>query len=174
MDKWLSKETKKKSERNYSEEEIQEGIKKKINQLTGNQPKEPIKEKEISEHSGYDDFFSYFMEFKNWLDQRTYLKGDIEKIETWVKNLYAKIETEVEEEEKMIKIPEKKKLLEDFKRIPPKLLDEKTRVALSKKLHGRQKTSSDAYYLRKLKPIIQDKLREAYYYEILKKILYFK
>lgn len=171
MDKWLSKKSSKKPEKNYSQEEILEGKKKKITELIGEKPKNTKKSNDIKEVTEEDDFFSYFMEFKNWLDQRTYLKGDIDKLETWVKNLYLKIETEEDQEISALNPSEKKTLIEDFKRIPPKLLDEKSRVALSKKLHGRQKTSSDTYYLRKLKTIVQEKLKEARYYEILKNIL---
>jgi hypothetical protein len=175
MDKWLSetdsKDRKKKPERNYSEKEVLDGKKRKISELIGNKPKKKEVKKKAEEISESDDFLSYFIEFRNWLNKRTYLKGDLDNIETWVKNLYSKIQSESIQELKSIEKTEKKSLIEQFKRVPPKLLDEKIRVALSKKLHGRQKTKSDNYYLRKLKTMVQEKLKEARYYEILKKIL---
>jgi len=178
MDKWLSSDKitgeKGKTPKKYTQEEIQEGKKRKIEELIGN-PSKTIKKNTINHPPIIeDDFLAYFMEFKNWLDQRTYLKGDIDKIETWIKNLYAKIESKNIQEEKIIEISERKKLIEDFKRVPPKLIEEKIRIALNKKLHRREKTNSDTYYLKKLKKIIQEKLREARYYEILKRILDYK
>jgi hypothetical protein len=99
------------------------------------------------------------------------LKGDLDKIETWIKKLYINLSSETEEisnkEEKNVN----KQLKELFKEIPVNFLDEKTRILLNKKLNGSKKTSSDTYYLRKLKASIQDKLNEAKYYEMLKKIL---
>ena len=62
-------------------------------------------------------------------------------------------------------------LIEQFRTIPPRLLDEKTRIAINKKLYGTKRTSSDNYYLKKLKSLIREKLNEASYYELLKKIL---
>ena len=111
------------------------------------------------------------MKFQKWLSKRTYIKGDLDNIETWIKNLYGKIQLETLQEEKTEKKLEGKSLIEQFKRIPPKFLDEKTRIAINKKLHGRKKTSSDSYYLRKLKTIILEKLKEATYYEMLRNIL---
>jgi len=62
-------------------------------------------------------------------------------------------------------------LIEQFRTIPPTFLDEKTRIAINKKLNGTKRTSSDNYYLRKLQSLIREKLNEAEYYELLKSIL---
>ncbi|GAH14295.1 unnamed protein product, partial [marine sediment metagenome] len=43
--------------------------------------------------------------------------------------------------------------------------------AKNKKLKGMNKTNSDNYYLRKLKSIVREKLKEAEYYAILRDIL---
>ena len=67
----------------------------------------------------------------------------------------------------------KSELCNQFKKIPHNFLDEKTRVAINKKMRGTKRTNSDNYYLRKLKTMVQEKLKEASYYEILKKILEF-
>lgn len=172
IDKWLAdpraKERKRKLNKKFErlpEEKVQELKKKKIqnlihdNKLNNTQPKEE------------NDFLSQIVEFKEWLNQRHYLKGDLDKIEAWIKKLYIKLSSETEEisnkEEKSLK----SQLKEQFKEIPVNFLDEKTRILLNNKLNGTKKTSSDAYYLRKLKSSIQGKLKEAKYYEILRKIL---
>ena len=66
---------------------------------------------------------------------------------------------------------EKKLLIEEYKSIPPKFIDENTRIALNKKIRNMKRTNSDNYYLRKLKKIIQEKINEAKYYKCLEKIL---
>jgi len=174
MDKWLEKENAdSKPERVYTKEEIEGGKKKRILELVGkksaeNNPKKKPSEKEEPP----SDFFTYILEFKTWLSQRTYIKGDLDKLEIWIKNLYNKLDIEGSEEGiKNNKKTNKKPLSEQFKRIPPKFIEEKMRLAISKKLRGTKGTSSDAYYIRKLKGIIQEKLKEAEYYEVLKKIL---
>jgi hypothetical protein len=111
------------------------------------------------------------LDFKDWLDKRTYLKGDIEKIETWINNLHSEIKFKKEEEQKQMNNYDRKSLIEEYKSIPVKFLEEKIRIALNKKIHGTQRTNSDNYYLRKLKNTIQEKLNEVKYYEILQKIL---
>jgi len=174
MDKWISKDKSgEKAEKVYTKEELEEGKKKRILELTGKQPaKKTQKKKTPEKEEPPSDFLSYILEFKKWLSQRTYIKGDIDKLEIWIKNLYNKLDLEEKEEGK--KTNEKKnkvQLSEKFKRIPPKFIEEKMRLAITKKLRGTKGTSSDAYYIRKLKGIIQEKLKEAEYYEILKKIL---
>jgi hypothetical protein len=111
-------------------------------------------------------FLEEVLEFKNWLNNRTYLKGDLEKIETWIKNLYTKL---VIDSEKSVK--QRKELQIRYKEIPPSFLEEKMRIAINKKLRGTQRTNSDNYYLRKLKSIVKEKLKDAEYYEIISKIL---
>jgi hypothetical protein len=173
MDKWLaskeSKEEKIKRDRIFkslSKEKKDQLKKRKIQDLT-------LKEDQKSDKiSIKDEFLSNIIEFKNWLNERTYLKGDIDKIETWIKNLYLKIKLEDNRQNELyFDNNERKELLELYKKIPPKFLDEKTRIALNKKLYGGKKSSSDYYFLKKLKENIDEKLREAEYFEILKKIL---
>ncbi|MFX0165316.1 MAG: hypothetical protein ACFFAG_14545 [Promethearchaeota archaeon] len=172
IDKWLStkdsKEEKLRREKAYkslSEDEVKELKKKKIRSIG---EKGDQKSTEALES---DKFLQKVIEFKEWLNQRTYLKGDIEKIETWITNLYSSIEYEAELRAKSINISDKKSLMEEYKKIPPKFLDEKIRIALNKKIHGTTRTNSDNYYLRKLKGNIKERLIESKYYEILDKIL---
>jgi len=172
IDKWLSKKGSKEEEikreeafKHLTKREVSELKKKKIRNMV---QKESQQSKEESDS---EEFLSIIFEFKDWLNQRTYLKGDIEKIETWINILYSRIKYETDQKQKVISKSDKKKLIENYKEIPPKFLDEQTRLALNKKIHGTRRTNSDNYYLRKLKKSIQDILSEAKYYEILDKIL---
>lgn len=112
------------------------------------------------------EFLKDIIKFNNWLNQRNYIKGDVDKIETWIKNLYNKLALDIDNTG-----DEDKNLKEEYKQIPPTFLDEKTRIALNKKLRNVSRTSSDNYYLRKLNNAIKEKLKEAKYYETLRKIL---
>lgn len=174
MDKWLtkykSKEEKNKIEEVFKalpEEKVQELKKKSVRDLT----QKKRKKKEIKNKP--DDFLSYVIEFKDWLNNRTYLKGDIDKIETWIRNLNKKLDTE-KIQGLLAKNNVKSQLINQFRKIPHNFLDEKTRIAINKKIQVAKRNSSDNYYLRKLKITIQEKLKEASYYEILKKILEIK
>jgi len=172
IDKWLSEKGSKEEEikreeafKRLSKREVSELKKKKIRNMVQKDSQQS------SEESDSEKFLDNIIEFKEWLDQRTYLKGDIDKIETWIKNLYSGIKYVSDQKQKLINKDDKKKLIENYKKIPPKFLDEKTRLALNKKIHGTRRTNSDNYYLRKLKKSIQDKLYEGKYYEILDKVL---
>jgi hypothetical protein len=172
IDKWLTdkatKEEKIRREKLFKslpQEKVQELKKRKIRALT---EKEKLN---IQVKTSKEDFLSNIIEFKDWLNQRNYLKGDLDKIEIWIKNLHKKVEFEVEQEAQLSLINDKKQLIEEYKKIPPKFLDEKTRVAINKKLYNSKKNSSDYYFLRKLKDIVNKKLKEAEYYQILRKIL---
>ncbi|MHA2038857.1 MAG: hypothetical protein ACW972_03190 [Promethearchaeota archaeon] len=169
IDKWLSKKGSKEDElkrekafKNLSESEVKDLKKKKIRNMIQKD------DRKSSDKSDSEKFLTRIVEFKDWLNQRTYLKGDFEKIEMWINNLNSEIKIN---KLKLINNFDKKKVVEEYKKIPPKFLDEKTRIALNKKIHGTKRTNSDNYYLRKLKNIIQDKLFEAKYYEILDRIL---
>jgi deoxyadenosine/deoxycytidine kinase len=169
IDKWLSEKDSKeerikreKAFRSLSEGEVKDLKKKKIRNIV---KKDDLNAVESPES---DKFIDEILEFKEWLNQRTYLKGDIEKIETWIKNLNLKIETDKSKEEDS---NYKKKIIKEYKSIPPNFLDEKTRVAINKKIHGTERTNSDNYYLRKLKKTVQEKLNESKYYEILDGLL---
>ncbi len=173
IDKWFtkdnSKEERERSEKIFktlSEEEVQNLKKKSVRDLT--QKKSKIKEV----NGKPDDFLNYVIEFKDWLNQRTYLKGDIDKIEIWIKNLNKKLDYE-NTQGLMAKNNVINQLSNEFKKIPHNFLDEKTRIAINKKMRGTKRTNSDNYYLKKLNKIVQEKLKEASYYEILKKILEF-
>lgn len=168
IDKWLnekdSKEERIKREKAFkslSKQEVQDLKKKKIRDMV---KKIDHKSTETSER---DKFLDNIVEFKNWLNQRTYLKGDIAKIETWIKNLYSIVKYESRLRLESTNYNERGKLIERYKKIPPKFLDERTRVALNKLIHGTTRTNSDNYYLRKLKNFLKEKLKEAEYYEIL-------
>ncbi|MHA1916001.1 MAG: hypothetical protein ACW986_18455 [Promethearchaeota archaeon] len=168
IEKWLSdnnsKEEKIKREKAFkqlSKGEVQDLKKKKIRNII---EKENQKSAEISEK---DKFLQSILEFKEWLNTRTYIKGDIEKIETRITNLYLKLQSD----KKIATDNEKKLLIEEYRNIPLNLIDEKTRIALNKKIRNMKKTNSDNYYLRKLKKIIQERLNEAKYYQCIQKIL---
>lgn len=172
IDKWFtkdnSKEERERSEKIFktlSEEEVQNLKKKSIRDLT----QKKRKRKEVNGKP--DDFLSYIIEFKDWLNQRTYLKGDIDKIEIWIKNLNKKLDYE-NNQGLMAKNNVISELVTQFKKIPHNFLDEKTRNAINRKMRGTTQ-KNDYYYLRKLKEMVQEKLKEASYYEILKKILEF-
>jgi len=170
IDKWFSDKDSKEEElrreklfKTLPQEKVQELKKRKIRDLTE-------KEKLNADlNTKKEDFLSNILEFKDWLNQRNYLKGDLDKIETWVINLYKTVE--FEQESRLSLISDRKQLIDKYKKIPPKFLDEKTRVAINKKLYNSKKTSSDYYILRKLKETVNEKLKEAEYYHILRRIL---
>ncbi len=170
IDKWLSekdtKEERMKREaafKRLSKDEVEDLKKQKIRDMV---KKESQKSGEVLEE---DKILNKVLEFKEWLNKRTYLKGDIDKIETWIRNLSSTVNSVIVQES--IKSDEKREIIKKYKEIPPKLLDEKTRIALNKKIYGTKRTNSDNYYLRKLKSLIQEKLKEGEYYEILDKII---
>ena len=170
IDKWFSDKDSKEEElrreklfKTLPQEKVQELKKRKIRDLTEKEKlNADLKTKK-------EDFLSNILEFKDWLNQRNYLKGDLDKIETWVINLYKTVE--FEQESRLSLISDRKQLIDKYKKIPPKFLDEKTRVAINKKLYNSKKTSSDYYILRKLKEMVNNKLKEAEYYHILRRIL---
>jgi hypothetical protein len=172
IDKWLNekdtKEEKVKREKAFKQltkEEVHELKKKKIRDIVKKESENPYQDSEI------EKFLQQTIEFKDWLNQRTYLKGDLEKIEMWIKNLNSMVALSSERREKSTLYNEKKRLIEKYKEIPPKFLDEKIRVAINKLIHGMNRTNSDNYYIRKLKSILKEKLREAEYYDILDKLI---
>ena len=173
LNKWLedpsAREKKRKLNEKFEklpEEKVQELKKKKIQNLVRDNKLNDAQSKEESL------FFSQIIEFKEWLNKRHYLKGDLDKIEAWINKLYITLDSEeIKEKSNMEEKTLKKQLKEQFKEIPVNFLDEQTRILVNKKLNGTKKTSSEAYYLRKLKNSIQEKLKEAKYYEILRKIL---
>jgi len=117
------------------------------------------------------EFLNSVIEFKDWLINRSYLKGDLERIETWVANLYLILTASLEQQKEASGEFGKRNLINNYKSIPVNFLDEKTRIALNKKLKNTTRTNSDNYYLRKLKNLVKEKLKEAEYYEILREIL---
>jgi len=171
LNKWLSdpeiEEQRKKKEEMYNslpEEQIQELKKQSIRKIKRDQS--DTEEVPIGEFS--DSVLNDVIEFKNWIDSRTYLKGDLEKIETWIKVLYKKM---VSINKALHKNNFDRDLTEDFRKIPVDFLDDQTRLAVIKKLRNTKRTNSDNYFLRKLKMISEIKLIEAKYYKILKNIL---
>ncbi|MFX1590385.1 MAG: hypothetical protein ACFFC1_19805, partial [Promethearchaeota archaeon] len=162
--KWLTDDTigedRKKREEKYnklSKEEKIELKKKKLQQII----QEEKKEKPIITKS--ENFLDEVIKFKEWLDDRNYIKGDLVKIETWIRNLYRRLELNYIQNHSQKR--DMSKLKEKYKEIPLAFLDEKTRIALNKKLRNVNRTASDNYYLRKLKGTIKERLKEAEYYE---------
>ncbi len=172
MDKWLdddeTKENKKKRNEIYSSLSNEEK-----NDLSKQKIRELVKKDEIT--SSFDesrnDFLTKVLEFKDWLDNRAYIKGDVERIQTWVENLYSMVNLSINFHNKTKFNNREETLINRYKSIPVKFLDEKTRIALNKKLKGIKKTNSDNYYLRKLNNIVKEKLKDAEYYAILRDIL---
>ena len=169
LNKWLSdpeiEERRKKKEEMYNalpDQQIQELKKESIRKIV-QEDKEEVPTEDFS-----DNILNDVIEFKNWVDSRTYLKGDTEKIETWIKILYKKM---VSINKVLKKDNYDQDLVEDFRKIPVDFLDEQTRLAVIKKLRNTKRTNSDNYFLRKLKIIVETKLIEAKYYKILKSIL---
>ena len=172
IDKWLDdedtvEEKKKREEiyKNLSKEEKKDLKQKKIRNLVH-------KDKQTDNLSDKQkEFLDKVIEFKEWLENRTYIKGDRERIEAWVENLYSILNASLSYQNGLYSEEGKKNLIQDYKSIPINFLDEKTRIALNKKFKGMKKTNSDNYYLRKLKSIVREKLKEAEYYQILRDIL---
>lgn len=173
IDKWLDDNGPKKKKgkieelfKTLSKEEVQELKEKSIKRITRfNDESKPEKV------SKSDDFLNKVIEFKNWLEKRTYLKGDLDRIETWITNLSYFIKSEIVQETTFPSKSNRNKFIKKYKEIPPRFLDEKIRIAINKKINGNKLTSSDNYYLKKLKKNVQEKLKEAEYYKILKNIL---
>ena len=172
IDKWLDDEDKieekKRREQIYnslSKEERKDLKQQKIRELVKKSKQTEI----LSEKR--KDFLNNIIEFKDWLDNRTYIKGDIERIETWVENLYYILRANIESQNSQYGEEEKKILIKNYHSIPVNFLDEKTRIAINKKLKGMKRTNSDNYYLRKLKSTVREKLKEKEYFEILRDIL---
>ena len=168
IEKWLSEreseEIRKKKEELFKQlpkEKKQDLKKKSITKIVAN-------ESNSLKSDITDNFLTKVIEFKDWLDGRTYLKGDVDKIIINIQNL----NNMLNDVDKNITDKDKIVFLNNlYKEIPPSFLDEKIRVALNKKLRGITRTNSDNYYLRKLKNSVREKLNEAKYYEILKEIL---
>ena len=172
IDKWLDDddtvEQKKKRVEIYkslSKEEKEDLKQQKIRDLTQKSKQKDILSVEKK------NLLEKAIEFKDWLDNRTYIKGDIERIETWIENLYLILRENIEKQNGQFSEKEKKKLNQNYNSIPVNFIDETMRIAINKKLKDTERTSSDNYYLRKLKSIVREKLKEAEYYEILRAIL---
>ena len=172
MDKWLdddeTKENRKKRNEIYTN---LSNVEK--NDLKQQKIRDLVKKDEITNSidKSKKGFLTKVLEFKDWLDNRTYIKGDIERIQTWVENLYSMIDASINFHNNTKFKNGENTLINSYKSIPVKFLDEKTRIALSKKLRGIKKTNSDNYYLRKLNTIVKEKLKDAEYYAILRDIL---
>lgn len=171
IDKWLN-ETDSKEERMKREKAFKQLTKEEVQQLKKKKIRDMVKKEEqkMSRASGREKLFQNIIEFKDWLNHRTYLKGDIDKIEIWIKNLHSIVAYESFQKENSIVSNEKKNLIKKYKEIPPKFLDEQTRVAINKLIYGTKRTNSDNYYIRKLKNNLKEKLEESRYYKILDKL----
>jgi len=172
IEKWLDDEAT--IEERKKREEIYKSLSKEekndLKQQKARDLAQRAKEKEIISDER-KDLLNKVIEFKDWLDIRTYIKGDIERIETWIETLYILLRESLENQDNHDNEDGKKGMIEDYKSIPVDFLDEKTRIALNKKLRGMKKTNSDNYYLRKLKTIVREKINDVKYYYILRDIL---
>ncbi len=172
MDKWLddkdTAEEKKLREETYAKLSKEEKKDLKVQKIRKIVQKN---ENASNKNDKRTEFLNSVIEFKDWLDNRSYLKGDLERIETWVANLYLILTASLEQQKEASGEFGKKHLINNYKSIPVNFLDEKTRLALNKKLKNTTRTTSDNYYLRKLKTLVKEKLKEAEYYEILREIL---
>jgi len=172
MDKWLddkdTAEEKKLREDRYAKLSKEERKDLKVQKIRKIVQKN---ENASNKNDKRKEFLNSVIEFKDWLDNRSYLKGDLERIETWVANLYLILTASLDQQKEASGELGKKNLINNYKSIPVDFLDEKTRIALNKKLKNTTKTNSDNYYLRKLKNLVKEKLKEAEYYEILREIL---
>ena len=140
IDKWIDDEDtieeKKKREEIYnslSKEEKKDLKQQKIRNLV-----QKSKEKELLS-SKSKNLLDKVIEFKDWIENRTYIKGDIERIETWVENLNILLRESLESQTMQNKEERTKTVIQDYKSIPVNFLDEKTRIALNKKLKGMNK-----------------------------------
>ena len=172
MDKWLgdedTAEEKKLREDTYAKLSKEERKDLKVQKIR------KIVQKDVTASNKNDkrtDFLNSVIEFKDWLVNRSYLKGDLERIETWVANLYLILTASLEQQKEASGGFGKKNLINNYKSIPVDFLDEKTRIALNKKLKNTTRTNSDNYYLRKLKNLAKEKIKESEYYGILREIL---
>jgi len=174
MDRWLSDSKKaheeKEDDKALSKERVEYLKKKMIRGLISTETKPSV---EIEQGKGEieDDFLNSVIEFKNWINSRQYIKGDKEKIEIWIKNLYRKLNVDQDKDAKEKIDLSKSKLMEMYRELPPDFLEESTRIALNKKLRGMKLTNSNQYYIKKLKNLILEKLKEVQYYELLKDLL---
>ena len=172
MDKWLddkdTAEEKKLREDTYAKLSKEERKDLKVQKIRKIVQKN---ENASNKNDKRTEFLNSVIEFKDWLINRSYLKGDLERIETWVANLYLILTASLEQQKEASGEFSKKNLINNYKSIPVNFLDEKTRIALNKKLKNTTKTTSDNYYLRKLKNLVKEKIKEAEYYEILREIL---
>ncbi len=172
IEKWLDDEAT--IEERKKREEIYKSLSKEekrdLKQQKARDLAQKVKQKDIISEERRD-LLTKVIEFKDWLDNRTYIKGDIERIETWIENLYLLLRESLDNQNSHNSEDGRKSIIQDYKSIPVNFLDEKTRIALNKKLKSMKKTNSDNYYLRKLKSTVREKLKEAEYYEILRAIL---
>jgi len=157
MDKWLDDKDTAEEKKLREDTKIRKIAQKNVNASNKNDKR--------------TDFLNSVIEFRDWLINRSYLKGDLERIETWVANLYLILTASLKQQKEVSGEFGKKYLTNNYKSIPVNFLDEKTRIALNKKLKNTTRTTSDNYYLRKLKTLVKEKLKEAEYYEILREIL---
>lgn len=166
IDKWLMDE-KMELKKKLRDQKFQSLTFEEKEKLKKKQIRELLKERNFNQNENSGNFFTQVIKFKDWLNNRHYLKGDIQKIEVWIKNLNEILNLEHEENDKS----DKSELKDLYKTIPPDILDDKYRIILYKKLYAKRLDNSDRYYLKKLKILIKKKLTEAQYYEILNRIL---
>ncbi len=125
---------------------------------------------EIESKDPIDAFISYVSDFKKFLNSRTYLRGDLDNLITWINNLNYKYK-ELFNSNENLNTNNKTSNIELLLEIPPTFLDQKLTLILKKYAYKDKMNNSDRYYLRKLKSLVKDQLKRARIYQIVNQIL---
>lgn len=168
LNKWLDEDNSKNNKAKSKTKIISPFKEQKLKKI-----KESIKKSQKQESELKDPinaFLSYVLEFKEFLNSRTYLRGDLDNLITWITNLNYKYKELINSNENL-DTNDKKSNIELLKEIPPTFFDEKLTLTLKKYAYIDKLNNSDRYYLRKLKSLVKDQLKRARIYQIVDKIL---
>lgn len=168
LNKWLDEDNSKNNKAKSKTKIISPFKEQKLKKI-----KESIKKSQKQESELKDPinaFISYVLEFKEFLNSRTYLRGDLENLITWITNLNYKYKELINSNENL-DTNDKESNIELLKEIPPTFFDEKLTLTLKKYAYIDKLNNSDRYYLRKLKSLVKDQLKRARIYQIVDKIL---
>jgi len=168
LNKWLDEDNSKNNKAKSKTKIISPFKEQKLKKI-----KESIKKSQKQESELKDPinaFISYVLEFKEFLNSRTYLRGDLDNLITWITNLNYKYKELINSNENL-DTNDKESNIELLKEIPPTFFDEKLTLTLKKYAFIDKLNNSDRYYLRKLKSLVKDQLKRARIYQIVDKIL---
>ncbi len=168
LNKWLDEDNSKNNKAKSKTKIISPFKEQKLKKI-----KESIKKSQKQESELKDPinaFISYVLEFKEFLNSRTYLRGDLDNLITWITNLNYKYKELINSNENL-DTNDKESNIELLKEIPPTFFDEKLTLTLKKYAYIDKLNNSDRYYLRKLKSLVKDQLKRARIYQIVDKIL---